>query len=331
MAYQVSVITTVLNEAGSIGVLLGSLLRQTRLPGEVVLVDGGSTDGTLEVVECYARKASLPIRSLCVPGCNISQGRNTAIAAAHGEIIAVTDAGVRLAEDWLEQLLAPFESADAPGAVGGFFLSDPHSPFELALGAVTLPLLEEIKPASFYPSSRSVAFRREIWEAVGGYPRWLDYCEDLLFDFALLDAGYALAFAPRAVVHFRPRSTLRAFCRQYYRYARGDGKADFWRYRHLLRYAAYLLAMPALLVLSIVHSPLWLLAFAGGIVAMLRTPLRRLLPELGRLSWRKRLVALCWVPLIRWTGDVAKMCGYPVGVWWRWRHAPAGPWPKRQR
>ena len=101
MAYQVSVITTVLNEAGSIGVLLGSLLRQTRLPGEVVLVDGGSTDGTLEVVECYARKASLPIRSLRVPGCNISEGRNAAIAAAHGEIIAVTDAGVRLAEDWL--------------------------------------------------------------------------------------------------------------------------------------------------------------------------------------------------------------------------------------
>ncbi len=333
MADRVSVIATVLNEAGVIGTLLDSLLAQTRPPDEVVIVDGGSTDGTLQVVERYAQRARFPIRGLSRAGDNIAQGRNAAIAAAQGTIIAVTDAGVRLEVDWLEQLVAPFERPDPPGVVGGFFLSDPSSLFELALGAVTLPLLEEIVPARFYPSSRSVAFRREAWQMVEGYPEWLDYCEDLLYDFALLDAGLPMVFAPRAVVHFRPRSTLRAFIVQYYRYARGDGKADFWCYRHLVRYGTYLVAMPVLLALSIAHSSLWVLTLLAGMAAMMRKPLSRLRPKLAGLSWRERLVVLCWVPLIRWGGDLAKMCGYPVGIWWRVtgsERIPAKTWPKRR-
>ena len=331
MAQRVSVIATVLNEANSIDILLHSLLRQTRQPDEVVIVDGGSSDGTPAKLERFAQETDLPLQVLSRPGCNISQGRNAAIAAARGPIIVSTDAGVRLGDDWLEQLVKPFDTNDPPDVVGGFFMSDPHSLFELVLGAITLPTLEEIDPDAFHPSSRSIAFRRDAWRSVGGYPEWLDYCEDLLFDFALRDAGYVFAFAPRAVVHFRPRPTPGAFFKQYYRYARGDGKADFWRYRHLARYITYLVAGPLLLILSLVHHPAWLFALLGGAVAMMRTPKQRLKPNLDNLPFRDRLIALAWVPIIRWTGDIAKMLGYPVGVWWRWRHAPQGPWPKRQR
>lgn len=330
MAHRVSVVVTVLNEAESIQALLHSLLAQTRQPDEVVIVDGGSTDGTIGELRRVAREAELPIRVLSQPGCNISQGRNAAIAAAQGTLIAVTDAGVRLEDHWLENLLAPFEGDDPPDVVSGFFVAAPRSCFELALGAVTLPLREEINPARFHPWSRSVAFRRNAWEAVGRYPEWLDYCEDLLFDFALRDAGYSFAFAPHAAVHFRPRQTLAAFFRQYFRYARGDGKADFWRYRHMIRYATYLVAVPALAALAIGHHPLWLLGLAGGLVAMLPAPFRRLCSRLGELGLRERLLVLCWVPVIRIAGDIAKMLGYPVGVWWRWHHAPREPWPKRQ-
>lgn len=331
MAERVSVIATVLNEAASIQALLHSLAAQTRPPDEVVIVDGGSTDGTWEALQALAVQMPYPLRLLSIPGANISVGRNAAIAAAQGPLIAATDAGVRLEPTWLERLLIPFAAGDPPDVVSGFFVPDPQSPFELALGAVTLPLLEEIDPDRFHPSSRSVAFRRAAWEAVGGYPEWLDYCEDLLFDFALRDAGYRFAFAPDAVAHFRPRPNLRAFFRQYYRYARGDGKADFWRYRHLARYATYGVIGPALLILALVHHPLWWAALLLGLAALLWTPLRRLWPRLQDLSARERAMALAWAPLIRCTGDLAKMLGYPVGVCWRWRHAPAKPWPKRHR
>ena len=330
MAVAVSVIATVLNEADTIDVLLDSLLAQSRAPDEVVIVDGGSRDGTLDKLEGFAARAAFGAKVLSRPGCNISQGRNAAIAAARGLIIASTDAGVRLELDWLEQLVAPFESTEPPDVVGGFFVPQPHSLFELVLGATTLPLLEEVDPDTFYPSSRSVAFRRSAWEGVGGYPEWLDYCEDLLFDFALRDAGCAFAFAPRASVYFRPRSTLRAYLRQYYRYARGDGKADFWRWRHLVRYATYLGMAPVLLWLTCIHHPLWLSVLGLGLVAMMHRPWRRLSPRLAALSPRDRVVALCWMPIIQWAGDLAKMVGYPVGVWWRWHYAPQGSWPKRQ-
>jgi cellulose synthase/poly-beta-1,6-N-acetylglucosamine synthase-like glycosyltransferase len=305
------------------------LLGQTRIPDEIIIVDGGSTDGTWGILQRVAREVSPLLQTIPRPGCNISQGRNVAIAAARSEIIAATDAGVRLGQDWLEHLVAPFEGANPPDVVSGFFVADPRSPFELALGAVTLPSVQEIDPARFNPSSRSVAFRRAAWQAVGGYPEWLDYCEDLLFDFALRDAGFQFTFAPRALVHFRPRSNLRAFFRQYYRYARGDGKADFWLYRHLVRYGTYALAL-ILLTLTIWHHPLWALTLVAGLAAMLHKPFQRAWPELETRPWRERLTVWAWLPLIRVTGDIAKMLGYPVGICWHWRHAPKTPWPKKK-
>jgi glycosyltransferase involved in cell wall biosynthesis len=315
---KVSVIVTVLNEGPAIRRLLDSLATQERLPDEVVVVDGGSSDDSLAILQSYIDQGTLPLKVLVEVGANISRGRNLAIAAAGGDVIASTDAGVRLAPGWLSELVAPFESHNPPQVVAGFFIPDPQSVFETALGATVLPVLEDIRPDSFLPSSRSVAFTRSAWEAAGGYPEWLDYCEDLIFDFRLRDLFQPFAFVAGAVVHFRPRSNLRSFFGQYYRYARGDGKADLWRKRHAARYVTYVLAGPLLLILGRRRSPCWWglgAALAG--LGMLATPYRRLWPRLRRLSWPERLQAILWVPIIRVTGDVAKMIGYPIG--WLWR------------
>ena len=50
------------------------------------------------------------------------------------------------------------------------------------------------------------------------YPEWLDYCEDLLFDFAIRAQCGGFSFAPNAIVYFRPRGSLRSFYKQYYLY-----------------------------------------------------------------------------------------------------------------
>ncbi len=336
MRHRVSVVATVYNESASIDALLDSLRRQTRRPDEIIVVDGGSRDDTLIRLKRHRQRGDLPLRAWSLPGCNIAAGRNAAIAAAAGPIVAVVDAGVRLEDNWLEAITAPFEKGSArferesaPDVVSGFFVADPRTLFERALGAVTLPRLEEIDPDTFQPSSRSVAFRRDAWARVGGYPEWLDYCEDLAFDFRLRDAGCRFVMRPDALVHFRPRPTLRAFFRQYYRYARGDGKADLWPARHLIRYGTYLVGLPALVALGIAHHPLWFILALTGLGAMVRTPFRRLAPHLRSLSWGERLAAVAWLPVIRVTGDVAKMLGYPVGLWWRRRHVPTNAWARR--
>lgn len=315
---RVSVIVTVKNEESSIATLLDSLLVQTRRPDEVILADGGSTDGTVEIAKSYISKG-LPLHIVSAPGSNISQGRNAAIRAATGEVIACTDAGVRLDPKWLEIMERNLQEA-TPAVIAGFFQADPHTLFETALGATTLPDKRDVNPSTFLPSSRSVAFPKEAWERVGGYPEWLDYCEDLVFDLRLRAAGYRFLFDPEAVAYFRPRPTLRAFFRQYYHYARGDGKADLWRQRHLVRYTTYLVLIPLLLALALFSSPLWLLLLAAGGLAYTWAPYRRLWPRLVGYGWPARLWALCLVPIIRATGDVAKMLGYPVGLWWRWQH-----------
>lgn len=312
---RVSVVLTVLNEERSLPRLLDSLAAQTRQPDEVVICDGGSEDGTLALLHGEDR---FPLRVLRRPGANISQGRNAAIRAATGDSIAVTDAGVRLDSEWLENIVAPLERREA-ATVAGFFRPDPHTVFETAMGATVLPELRDIRPDRFLPSSRSVAFRKRAWREVGGYPEWLDYCEDLVFDFRLRSRYGSFVFAPDALVYFRPRPNLRAFFMQYYRYARGDGKADLWRLRHAIRYLTYLVALPLILIAGLLGTGWWWGLTLMGIPGMLWVPWRRLSRLWGDLGYLDRLRAALWVPVIRVTGDVAKMVGYPVGLWWRWR------------
>jgi glycosyltransferase involved in cell wall biosynthesis len=313
---KVTVVATVRNEAGTVRRLLDSLAEQTRQPDQVIVVDGGSTDGTVDLLAHYAGgdAGRLPLHVIERPGCNISEGRNTAIAAATGEIVAATDAGVRFGPEWLSELIRPFEARGGPDVVCGFFMPDPQSVFEVAMGATVLPRLEEIQPERFMPSSRSVAFRRSAWETVGGYPHWMSFSEDLLFDLALKNRGFQFAFAPEAVVGFRPRSSLAAFWRQYRNYAMGDGEGLLWTRRHVIRYGTYLAALPLLLVGGWAWTPWCWVALLLGLAAYLRQPYRRLAGQWRELSPRDRLTAALWVPVMRVCGDLAKMVGYPLGL-----------------
>ena len=324
----VALVVTVLNEGATIDSLLASVAGQTRPPDEVRLVDGGSIDETVARARAWAARG-LPLTVDVLPGANISAGRNAAIRTTRAPLVAVTDAGVELAPDWLERLVRPFADPTVD-VVGGFFHAAPRTAFEHALGATTLPAEADVAPEQFLPSSRSVAFRRAAWERVGGYPQWLDYCEDLVFDLALRQAGCRFVWEPRALAYFRPRPTLGAFFRQYYLYARGDGKADLWRRRHAIRYGTYLGLAPLLVALlrRRHEAALPALLLAGAYV---RRPYQRLWQLTAGQPPGVRLAALPWPPLIRLTGDLAKMAGYPVGVAWRWQHRasvdspPAGP------
>lgn len=340
----VSVIATVYNEERVISRLLDSLAAQTRRPDEVIICDGGSTDGTTEIIGAYTKSKIFNLKLVVAKDANISQGRNIAIDAATGPVIAVTDAGVRLADNWLENLVAPWEivnsclsvstqvplSGPLPNdviAVAGFFEPDVDTLFQIAMAATVLPLVDEIDPDKFLPSSRSVAFTKAAWQEAGGYPEWLDYCEDLLFDFAINDQESdrlsAFAWSPNALVYFRPRENLTAFWRQYYQYARGDGKADLWRKRHYIRYITYLIVLPALLGhigWGFFAQYLGWIGLGAGVIFYCLRPWQRLM-QLGPEMSRSHLVgAALLVPLIRLVGDVAKMVGYPVGLWWRWRN-----------
>ena len=121
----VSIVVTVLNEAEDIARGVASLLAQEPSATEVIVVDGGSSDGTWEwLQEMQAKDPRLvAIRdetcSLKFSPGPVSRGRNVAIAAARTATIATADAGCTYAPDWLANLTAPLVAGTAEYALGG--------------------------------------------------------------------------------------------------------------------------------------------------------------------------------------------------------------------
>nr|WP_199182481.1 glycosyltransferase [Cryobacterium sp. Y11] len=305
---------TVLNEARSLHTFLDSLLAQTVLPTEIIVVDGGSTDTTADILRAWTAPAGCKLRVIVEPGATISEGRNLAVTQASYRRILVTDGGTTLDEAWVERMLAAFDTLGAPGVVGGFFRPVGSTLLERAIAFTVTPELHEIDPATFLPSSRSLAFVREAWEGAGGYPEWLDYCEDLVFDINMKDRGFKFAFVPDAIVTWSARSSIPSFVKQYFRYARGDGKANLWWKRHMVRYLAYVVGLVMLCTSFI--TPWAIVPLVAGFVIYMHKFWSRV--------WNRRLSfgagvfrGLALVPVIVVVGDLAKMAGYPVGLLWR--------------
>src|SRR5438105_9684217 len=227
---KVSVVATAKDVGPDIHEFLASLREQTRTPEEIVVVDGGSSDGV--TVETLERADGLTL--LREPGANIARGRNLAIRAAAHDVIAVTDADCLLSPRWLERLIEPIE--DGADVAAGFYRPLSTSFFQTCAAAVSVREPDEIRPG-WMPSSRSVAFRREVFEAAGGYPEWLRVGEDMYLDHALVASGARIELAPEAVVWWRIRPTLGSTWRQYAGYAEGDALAGMYPERHLLRFA----------------------------------------------------------------------------------------------
>ena len=299
---KVTLISTVKDCADRVPGFLASLAAQTRMPDEVVIVDGGSSDDTA------ARfRADDAVTVIEAPGTNIAAGRNVALAHATHDVIAATDADCELDPGWLEAVVAPIE--DGADVAAGFYQPIVDGFLQSCMAAVNLPLdASEVDPARFMPSARSVAYRREAIDAVGGYPEWLDIGEDMWVNHRWRELGMDVRFAPDAVVRWTLRPDLRSTWLQYYRYGRGDAQAGMYPERHALRFGVYAGAAAAL-----VSERRWpkVLAVAGA-AAYAAAPLKR--------AWRRfpgtaeRAASTLAVPALLGFVDSAKMAGYSAGL-----------------
>ena len=306
---------TVFNEAESMEAWLDSLSRQSRQPDEIVICDGGSTDGTVEILRSRTEKDQR-LRVLIVPGANVPEGRNLAISECNGEVVAVTDAGTILEPDWFERILEPLEKDPTIAVSSGFYRPDGRNAFEKVLATAITPGIEEFAEDGFPPSSRSIAFRKCWWKKVGGYPEWLRAGEDLVFDYRLKQAGAQFRFAPDAVVSWYPRPNIKAFFNQYRHYARGDGHGKLRTWKHLVRIGSWMAGV--VLLPAAKRSRLLRLALTLGFAVHMRPQLKRVAKNRPR-GVMGTVRALVLVPVIVVVGDLARMVGYPQGVWERWR------------
>jgi GT2 family glycosyltransferase len=218
----VSVIVTVRNGAEEIGGCLSSLLRTEYPPRsrEILVLDHGSTDLTAEVMRGY------PVQYLVEAGPGVCQARNRGIELSRGEILAFTDPDCVVSAGWLRELVRPFEDP-AVGGVAGAILpypgTTPAERFAARRRSHTQerPLSHPRRPFAMSPN---VAFRREVFQRIGGFDTlfpgggWED--ADLCWRFSR-ETTYRLEYAPRAAVFHRYRTTARAFFVQHMRYGYG--------------------------------------------------------------------------------------------------------------
>lgn len=201
-------------------------------PSEIIIVDGGSTDGSIDTLHAFREKMSgkFPVNVIVDPTCTIhhspspiAKGRNTAIRSTSYEIIAVTDAGCIVTDRWLEKITQPFLEHSDVQMVGGWYEPLATTYFEQCQALAVYTPAAAVNPHHFYPSSRSVAFRKKIWEEVGGYPEVSYTAEDTQFDLRIKERTNNIRFSGEAIVFWRMRPSLQVFTKMNYRYGFGEG------------------------------------------------------------------------------------------------------------
>lgn len=236
---NVSLICTVLNEESSIDALVDSISKQTRIPNEVLFVDGGSSDSTMAKLKKTKKKfPQLHIR-IFSEKTNRSEGRNFAIKKANYNTIAITDAGCVLDPDWLFEMVKKKLQTGAD-VIAGYYRSEPATPFEEAVVPFTLVMPDKVDPLSFLPATRSMLISKKVFEKVGYFnPKYI-VSEDYEFAHRLKKGSVSIVFAREATVVWQPRKTLSSFYNMVRNMAAGDAQAQIIRPKVYLLFVRYI-------------------------------------------------------------------------------------------
>ena len=230
----VTVVVPVLNEAPHLAACLDALLHQDYPPDrlEILLVDGGSTDGSREMATSYARQHP-HIRVLENPEGIAATALNRGIAAARGEVIVRVDGHTLLARDYIRQGVHLLQSTGAD-AVGGPLRPVGRNEVGQAIAtAMAHPLgggparFRHAREPEWVDTVYLGVWRRETLRALGGFHPCLAANEDFELYHRLRQAGGRVLCHPHLRSWTLVRDTWRALWDQYTRY--GFWKAQMLR------------------------------------------------------------------------------------------------------
>lgn len=305
---KLSFIVTVFNEEKTIKALLDSILIQTVMPSEIVIVDGGSTDNTLGKVKNYEsriKEKGITIK-LSVKKGNRSVGRNEAIRNSNGDIIVCSDSGCVLDKDWTKNIIKPFKE-EKVDVVAGYYSGNPKSIFQKSLIPYVLVMPDQVNPDKFLPATRSMAFRKSVWERVDGFDEKLSHNEDYVFARGLWKKNFNIVFAKDAIVHWSPPVSICSAFIMFYRFAFGDAEASIYRPKALLVVGRYLVGL-LLLGLQIYTNSLFLLILIIFLVINYI-----MWSIMKNYQYVRDIRAVFYLPLIQIISDFAVIAGSVIG------------------
>jgi glycosyltransferase involved in cell wall biosynthesis len=308
----VSLVVPLQDEERTVCALLRSIAQQSHLPTEIVLVDAGSRDRTIE--EAVTVDLPRPLRIVRTSRVFPGVARNEGVGAAGFEWIAFTDGGIVLHPDWLRELLAALQqSTDAI-----FGNLDPVCDTffrECAALAYVPPRDEHGVRGPFVASS---LIRRTTFLGVGGFPPYRA-AEDLIFVERLRAAGALIAYAPKAQVRWEIAGSLGMTFDRFANYSQHNLVAGWGRYWHFG--VARLYGLLALAVL-VVHLA------GAGVLAWLALPLF-FAARAAKAGWVKRhsfaFSTLRPARILGAAGILAVLDAATAMGLFRWLHAKVRP------
>jgi len=163
-----SVIIPTLNEERHVGALLSDIAAQTRKPDEVLVVDAGSTDGTVSVVRRF------PFATLLEGTPPVACGRNLGGQSATGDVLIFLDADVRLSQGFLEDFLREFENRGLDVACPLYvpYGSTPAIEAFHALFNLVMKALQGISPSG---AGHCIAIKRRAFQESRGFDQGLKF------------------------------------------------------------------------------------------------------------------------------------------------------------
>jgi len=175
----------------------------------------------------------------------IARGRNVGIAAASSEVVACADAGCIYDPEWLARLTAPILNGNAQYALGGSCVDPQDQTIWDLASAPFFGLKQRADGTTKSCTARSMAFRKNLWERVGGFPESTFLGEDTAFDLRVRKVTTP-AYAENAQAIYRPQHTLKSALSMMARYGIADGVLGTRRTRlarNFLRCAAEVIAI----------------------------------------------------------------------------------------
>jgi glycosyltransferase involved in cell wall biosynthesis len=263
---EISVVVPVRDEEDSIRILLEGLLKQTRPPSEIVLTDTGSIDDTRDIIEEFIDRGE-PVKLVRAQSGLPGRGRNLAVANARCDWIAFTDAGNRQDPHWLAALSEKLGDGAEVDVVYGTYEPVVDSFFKECAAIAYVPPAVESEGGLVRPRSIvSALMRRQVWEAVGGFPEDLRSAEDLLFMRRVEQAKFKIVRTADAVVYWNIQPNIWRTYRRFVEYSRHNIRAGlFWEWQGAILFYYALLGMSSVKALSfglrgLIFPPiLWLL------------------------------------------------------------------------
>lgn len=204
---KVSVVLTTLNEGKNLRHLLDSLVHQENLH-EVVLVDAGSTDGTLDIVESY--RSRFPHLTIRQQPSRRGEGRNVGARLATGDLLAFIDGDCIANAFWLRRLSRAWGGEPMRVVAGKTELTG-YWAFT-KMHRVELPHRGQ---DTTWPSC-NLAYPRALFERLGGFDPTFVTAEDIDLNLRAVEAGAAIVHEPDAIVYAKARDSITGFLRQAY-------------------------------------------------------------------------------------------------------------------